>query len=118
MCLALNAKKLKLRERFWKVEYNDESLVKRKSNINVNTAIQELSNTSNKLEQVEPTISNVNDNLTKQECKALKELQEDQYLVIRKADKGNTIVLMDKDYYCDTLVMNHHLRTSTNQKVD
>ena len=38
----------------------------------------------------------------KQECKALKELQEDQNLVIRKADKGNTLVLMDKDYYCKT----------------
>ena len=25
---------------------------------------------------------------------------------------------MDKDYYCDTLVMKHHLRTSTYQNVD
>ena len=33
--------------------------------------------------------------------KALKELQEDQNLVIRKVDKGNTLVLMDKDYYCN-----------------
>ena len=111
-------RKLKLRERFWGIEYNDESLVKSKSNINVNTAIQELSNISNILEQIKPTISNVNDNLTKQERKALKELQEDQDLVIRKADKGNTLVLMDKDYYCGTLVMKQHLSTSTYQKVD
>ena len=41
----------------------------------------------------------------KNERKALKELQEDQDLVIRKADKGNTLVLMDEDYYCGTLVM-------------
>ena len=71
MCLTLNLtpKNLqeKLRERFWGIEYNNESLVKSKSNINVNTAIQELSNISNILEQIEPTISNVNDNLTKQE---------------------------------------------------
>ena len=53
------------------VEYNDKSLVKSKSNINVNTAIPELSNISNILEQIEPTISHVNDNLTKQERKAL-----------------------------------------------
>ena len=33
--------------------------------------------------------------------KALKELQEDQNFVIRKVDKGNTLVLMDKDYYCN-----------------
>ena len=45
--------------------------------------------------------------------KALKELQEDQNLVIRKADKGNTVVLMDKDYHCNTLVMKNHLNTST-----
>ena len=25
---------------------------------------------------------------------------------------------MDQDYYCNTLVMKHHLNTSTNQKVD
>ena len=79
-------RKLKLRERFWGIEYNDESLVKRKSNVNVNTTIPELSNISNILEQIEPTISDVNDNLTKQERKALKELQEDQDLIIRKAD--------------------------------
>ena len=46
------------------------------------------------------------------------ENQEDQDLVIRKAHKGNTLVLMDKDYYCNTLVMKHHLNTSTYQKLD
>ena len=80
-------RKLKLRERFLGIEYNDESLVKSKSKINVNTAIPELSNISNILEQIEPNISNVNDNLTKQVRKALKELEEDQDLVTRKADK-------------------------------
>ena len=116
-------RKLKLRERFCGVHYNDEILVKSKSNINVNTAIPELSNISNILEQtiyntIEPTINNVNDDLTKEERKALKELQEDQDLVIRKFDKGNTLVLMDNDYCCDTLVIKHHLSTSTYQKVD
>ena len=107
------SRKLKLRERFWGIEYNDESLVKRKSKIFQNYQIFQ-----NILEQIEPTMSDVNDNLTKQERKALKELQEDQDLVIRKTDKGNTLVLMDKDYYCNTLVMKHHLNTSTYQKVD
>ena len=85
---------------------------------NVNTAIQELSNISNILEQIEPTISNVNDNLTKQERKALKELQEDQDVVIKKVNKSNTLALMDEEYYCNTLVMQHHFNTSTYQKVD
>ena len=67
-------RKLKLRERFWRIEYDDENLVKSKSNINANTAIPKLSNISNILEQIQPIINHVNDNLTKQERKALKEL--------------------------------------------
>ena len=58
-------RKLKLRERFWGIEYDDETLVKSKSNVNVNAAIPELSNISNILQQIERTINNVNDNLTK-----------------------------------------------------
>ena len=58
-------RKLKLRGRFWGVEYDDETLVKSKSNVNVNAAIPELSNISNILQQIELTINNVNDNLTK-----------------------------------------------------
>ena len=58
-------RKLKLRERFWGIEYDDETLVKSKSNVNVNAAIPELSNISNILQQIELTINNVNDSLTK-----------------------------------------------------
>ena len=109
-------RKVKLRD-FGGMEYHDESLINSKSNINVNAAIPELSNISSILGQIEPTINDVNENLTKQERKALKELQEHKDLVIRKAVKGNAQVLMDK-YNCDTLVMKHHLNTSTYQKVD
>ena len=45
-------RKLKLRERFSGNEYDDESLVKSKSNINVNTAIPELPNIPKILEQI------------------------------------------------------------------
>ena len=83
-------RKLKMRERFWRIEYGDERLAKSKSNINVNSPIPELSNISNILEQVEPTIDAVNDNLTKKVRRALKKLQDEQDLVKRKADKGNT----------------------------
>ena len=103
----------------WGIEYknNDKNLVKSKSNINVNIVIRELLHISNILEQIEPTISNVNGSLANQKLKALKELEENQDLVIRKTDKGNTLVLMDKDHYCNALVMKHHLNTSTCQKV-
>lgn len=51
----------------------------------------------------------------------MKELQEDQNLVVIKADKGNTVVLIYKGYYCTTLVMKHimkHLNTSRFQTLD
>ena len=76
-----------------------ESPVKNKSNINANTAVPELSNISNILEQIEPTIIVADTNLTKQERKALEELQKDENLVIRKADEGNILVIMGKDCY-------------------
>ena len=74
-----------------------------------------------KVGQIEPTINDVYDkkkNEEKQERKALQEFPEDQNLVTRKTDKGNSLVLMDKNYYCNTLVMKNHLNTSTYQQVD
>ena len=44
-------------------------------------------------------------------------MQEDQDLFIRKVDK-RTLLLMDKDCYCDTLIVKDHLNASTYQKVD
>ena len=63
--------------RFGGIEYNDESVVKSMSNLNVNTNIPKLSNIWNILEQIESTINDANDNLTKQDRKALKKLTED-----------------------------------------
>ena len=70
MCLTLNLTPKNLQEnqnweRFWGIEYLDESLIKSESNININTPIPELSNISNIIEQIKPTIDDVNDNLTK-----------------------------------------------------
>lgn len=44
----------------------------------------------NKLQQIEPVTNDTNDSLTKQECKGLKELQEDENLLLRKAVKVMT----------------------------
>ena len=78
------------------IKYSDESLVKSKSSINVNTAISEVIKYLKHIEQIEANINDVNDKLGKQKRRLLKELQEDQKLVIRKADKGSTIALMDE----------------------
>ena len=41
----------------------------------------------------------VNTNLTESECKSLKELIQDEDLVIEKADKGNTVVITNRENY-------------------
>ena len=37
---------------------------------------------------------------------------------IKKADKSNTLVVMDKEEYKENLVMQQHLRTDTYEKAD
>ena len=61
--------------------------MKNKSNISVSTTISELSNFLNIY--IEPTINDAGKNLAKQEQKAFEVLQENQDLLIRKANKGN-----------------------------
>lgn len=72
----------------------------------------------NDIENQSPESIIKEDTLTTEEGKALKELTSNQDIVIKKADKVNTLVIMDKDYYTNKLVMNDHLSTNTYQKVD
>ena len=60
----------------------------------------------------------MDENLTKRERKALKELEKVQNLVIRKADKGNILVITKRHYYWNALAMKHHLNASTCQNVN
>lgn len=61
--------------------------MKNKSNISVSTTISELSNFLNIY--IELTINDAGENLAKQEQKTFEVLQENQDLLIRKANKGN-----------------------------
>ena len=56
--------------------YNYGSLVKKKPNIYVNTAIPVLSNSSNIPQQIETIINDADGSFVKQESNALKRLQE------------------------------------------
>ena len=77
-----------------------------------------LSNISNIPQQIETIINHADGSFIKQESNALKRLREDRNLIIRKADRGNTFVLMEKDNYCNILVLKHHLNASAYEKVD
>ena len=55
----------------------------------------------------------MSDNLTIGERPALQDLKTANDIVIKKADKGNTLVIMDTEFYRDNLVLLDHLYTST-----
>ena len=55
------------------------------------------------------------DNLTKNERQALNELKDDSEIIIKKADKGNVLIIMSKSFYRDKLVINDHLDTPKNR---
>ena len=57
-------------------------------------------------------------NIASEEKNALKEVKElsNTKIEIKKADKSNTLVLIDKDIYKNKLVMQDHLLTETYSK--
>lgn len=67
------------------------------------------------LERLDPLPKQYADNLTKSERKAIDELRilSRSDIVIKKADKGNTLVIIDKSFYRDKLVLQDHLNSIT-----
>ncbi|CAC5363519.1 unnamed protein product [Mytilus coruscus] len=47
---------------------------------------------------------NVKDNLTHEEKTALQNLKSDKSIIIKEADKGNAVVIMDREYYRDNIL--------------
>ena len=109
-------RKLKLREKFWESEYDDDSLVKHPSDYNPGASDNEFRKIITTIEHMDPTqVRNFSDNLTRHERVALSELRDlcNNEVILKKADKGNTLVMMDREYYRDKLVLSDHLNTST-----
>ena len=111
-------RKLKLREHFADCDFEDESLVKHPSNLNIKCDEPELTRIIEKIELTDPIPINTSDNLTSSERKALKELNDMQDVVIKKADKGSTLVIMDTNFYRDKLIVEDHLHSNTYRQVD
>ena len=91
----------------------DESLVKAPSNVEISTENKWIKNICNKLESLEPEHINTSDNVTNAERKALEEFKNNPDIIIKKADKTSIMVIMDKDYYKEKLVVADHLATET-----
>ena len=98
-------RKIQIKEIFHDKIYEDESIVRNKSNKKFETKNKELSLIVNEIENLTPSLKNYNNNFTKEEQEALKSLKENNNLIFKTADKGGGWVIMDKNYYKDQLVM-------------
>ena len=111
-------RKLKCREKFCGIEFENSSLLKSKTFYNSINPSQELNNIINGIEKTDP-IKLVNENnLSKEERNALTELTNNPNIVIQKADKGNTSVILDKEFFFEKLLRRDHLDSNTYVKID
>ncbi|CAG2235687.1 unnamed protein product [Mytilus edulis] len=94
-------RRLRLTEYFAdKESEEDDSLVRNKSTFIPNTGRNKcLDDYIENLSNYPLTPIKVNHNLTKGEKSALQNLRNDKSIVIKQADKGGAIVIMDSDYY-------------------
>ena len=92
--------------------YEDDSLVKNKStfhphkgrNKNLDTFFEKISN----IDLKENT--KIKNNLPPKWREALKEIQNNEKIIIKEADKGSAVVIMDKEYYQNKIktMLNDH----------
>ena len=94
-------RKLRLKEMFHDSPNSDDSLVKNASIFCPEKGSnKELDLYCEKIDQLELEENrNVKNNLSKKQIKALTDLKNNKNLVIKEADKGSAVVIMDKTYY-------------------
>ena len=92
-------KKLITHEKFFDQDFEDKSLFKIPSKKHISTDNKELSNIISVINKIEPRTKIMENNLNTEERKGLDELQtlNKTIIEIKKADKSNTFVIMDKD---------------------
>ena len=81
--------------------------------MNLRCQNEELSTIITRINATEPTAVHTEDNLSSTERQALLELKSTNDVIIKKADKGNTLVIMDTEFYRDKIVISDHLNTDT-----
>ena len=112
------ANKLKIREVFFDSPNDDESIVRKSSQKEIASEDKELSDIIRLMDRIEPVSRNTALNLSRAEQTALTELMNNDEIIIKPADKGGCLVIMDKDFYRDKLVIQDHLSTDTYQQSD
>lgn len=94
-------RKIRLKEFFHDKHFHDDSLVRNKSNFQPQKGRNIVLDSYIEFTKTIPKQSNqkTNFNLSLQEQNAIKSLKEDETIVIKEADKGGGIVIMNKKYY-------------------
>ena len=93
-------------------------MLKQKSMKSINNKNEELNILVKNIGILEPANISSKDNLTSAERTALFDLIYNNEIIIKPADKGSSIVIMNTDYYRDKLVMEGKLNNSSYKKVD
>ena len=104
-------------EAFHDKTYSDESIVKSKSSWEPKVKDKYLIEMISKIEHTDPQRLQYKDNLSPAERNALTELKGYDDIIVKKADKGNTLVIMDRTFYKNKLVLQDHLLQETYKKV-
>ena len=108
-CTENFTRKLKIKYKYHDTEFNDNSLCRKKSTKPIRIEDEEMKQILHKIENIEPAGISTEDNLDSAERNALQELQNMENIVIKEADKGGALVIMDKKFYEEKLVLADHL---------
>ena len=114
------SKKLALQEKYFDANFTDNSLIRLQSKKNVTTKNTDLTDIISTINKITPNTKSTPDNLDQGERRALEEIKErcKTSLVIKKADKSNTLVVMERNDYEQKLVLKDHLHTPTYERAN
>ena len=95
-------------------------MIRKPSKKHISTNNKALTDVVASINKLEPKKTETNSNVTQQEETALQELTAltRTILEIKKADKTNTLVIMDKEEYREKLVLQCHLQTESYKEVE
>ena len=93
-------RKVRLKELFGNKENKDDSLVKNKSKFQPTKGNKDIDTFFQKIWNLEfKDNSQIRNNLSHKQKLALEELRNNENIIIKEADKGGAVIIMEKEYY-------------------
>ena len=108
-CTEEFTEKLKKKFVYHNSDYTDNSLVRKTSTRQTNCTDEEMKQIIRTIDILEPDKSSNKDNLTPEEREALQDLRNDQRIIIKEADKCGALVIMNREFYENKLILADHL---------